>query len=101
MEVHLIYLNILPQLGIPLRDLRRHFRLKSTWFDVHLEGGYVVLDGHGFGHGVGLCQEGAMNMAKHNYSYAQIMQFYFSNVHLINYFKWKYYKQTYEGVGEL
>ncbi|MFT4603064.1 MAG: stage II sporulation protein D, partial [Arenicella sp.] len=40
-----------PQLGIPLRDLRVHFKLKSTWFSSHLEGNYVVLEGKGFGHG--------------------------------------------------
>jgi stage II sporulation protein D len=91
----------IPQLGIPLRDLRVHFKLKSTWFDVHLEGDYVVLKGNGFGHGVGLCQEGAMNMAKQGYTYDQIMRFYFSNVYLINYFKLKFYKQQYGGVGEL
>ena len=84
----------IPQLGIPLRDLRVHFKLKSTWFDVYLEGEYVVLKGHGFGHGVGLCQEGAMNMAKCNYSYDKIMRFYFTNVYLINYYKWQYYKQA-------
>ena len=82
----------IPQLGIPLRDLRKHFKLRSTWFDVYLEGDYIVLKGHGFGHGVGLCQEGAMGMAKYNYSYDKILRFYFSQVHLVNYYKWKYYK---------
>jgi len=84
----------IPQLGIPLRDLRKKFRLKSTWFDVYLEGDYIVLKGHGFGHGVGLCQEGAMGMAKQGYSYDKILKFYFSNVHLINYYKWKYFRSA-------
>mgnify|MGYP000008755982 CR=1 FL=1 len=82
----------IPQLGIPLRDLRKKFKLRSTWFDVYLEGDYIVLKGHGFGHGVGLCQEGAMGMAKQEYSYDKILRFYFSKVHLINYYKWKYYR---------
>ncbi len=85
----------IPQLGIPLRDLRVHFKLKSTWFDVYLDGDEVVLNGRGFGHGVGLCQEGAMKMAKYGYTYDKIMRFYFSGVHLIDYYKWLYYKQTY------
>jgi stage II sporulation protein D len=85
----------IPQLGIPLRDIRVHFKLKSTWFDVYLEGDYVVLKGHGFGHGVGLCQEGAMKMAKYGYSYDKIMRFYFSGVHLIDYYKLLFFKQTY------
>ncbi|TNE98830.1 MAG: SpoIID/LytB domain-containing protein [Bacteroidetes bacterium] len=71
-----------PSLGIPLRDLRSEFGLKSTFFDVTLEGEEVVLRGKGFGHGVGLCQEGAMQMAKNGYHYSQIALFYFTGVHL-------------------
>jgi len=37
----------------------------------------VILYGKGFGHGVGLCQEGAMQMAKKGYSYDQILRFYY------------------------
>lgn len=65
------------ELGIPLRDLRTKFNLKSTFFDCFPEGEYVVLRGRGFGHGVGLCQEGAMRMAKSGFFAEQILQFYF------------------------
>ena len=84
----------IPQLGIPLRDIRVHFKLRSTWFDCYLDGNEVVLKGRGFGHGVGLCQEGAMNMAKHGYSYEEIMHFYFKGVGLINYYDYLFYKQS-------
>ncbi|MGV6860280.1 MAG: SpoIID/LytB domain-containing protein [Putridiphycobacter sp.] len=84
-----------PQLGIPLRDLRTHFKLKSTWFDVYLDGDEVVLNGHGFGHGVGLCQEGAMKMAKYGYPFDKILRFYFAGVKLIDYYQWMYYRQKY------
>jgi stage II sporulation protein D len=70
-----------PALGIPLRDLRMKFHLKSTYFSCHEEGDYVVLEGRGFGHGVGLCQEGAMKMAKYGYTYQQIALFYFPGLH--------------------
>ena len=43
-----------------------------------------MLKGKGFGHGVGLCQEGAMKMAKTGYTYSQILHFYYKNVHMIN-----------------
>ncbi|MCB9224906.1 MAG: SpoIID/LytB domain-containing protein [Crocinitomicaceae bacterium] len=89
---------IAPQLGIPLRDLRVEFKLKSTWFSCHPEGDQVVLVGKGFGHGVGLCQEGAMNMAKAGYSYEQILHFYFTDIQLFDYFKWLFLKQE-EVVG--
>jgi len=54
-----------------------HFNLKSTYFSVREEGGYVIINGRGFGHGVGMCQEGAMKMAAYNFNYEQITQFYF------------------------
>lgn len=73
-----------PSLGVPLRDLRFKFGLKSTYFDTHLEGSQVVLNGRGFGHGVGLCQEGAMNMAGLGYGYTQIARFYFYDVDIID-----------------
>ena len=69
-----------PVLGIPLRDLREQFGLKSTYFSCYPEGNEVVIKGKGFGHGVGLCQEGAMKMSKYGYNYLQIAQFYFPNV---------------------
>lgn len=84
---------IYPQLGIPLRDLRMHFRLKSTWFSCRKEGNEVVLTGKGFGHGVGLCQEGAMNMARKDYTAQEILNFYFTDVYLMNYFDWTFFKQ--------
>ena len=37
----------------------------------------VILDGRGFGHGLGLSQEGAMEMAREGYSYKKIIRFYY------------------------
>jgi stage II sporulation protein D len=75
-----------PVYGIPLRDLRDQFKLKSTFFDAVVVGQEVILYGKGFGHGVGLCQEGAMKMAKLGYSYDQIAKYYFPNIVLVDYF---------------
>lgn len=83
-----------PSLGIPLRDLREKFGLKSTYFSTHLEGEKVVLEGRGFGHGVGLCQEGAMEMAKSGYDFTQIARFYFYNVTIIDANRLQFFKQT-------
>jgi stage II sporulation protein D len=82
-----------PSLGVPTRDLRRKFKLKSTFFSTHLEGDYVVVEGRGFGHGVGLCQEGAMNMAKSGYDYTQIARFYFYNVQVLDAVRLKFFDQ--------
>ncbi len=82
-----------PSLGIPLRDLRQKFRLKSTYFSTKLEGERVIISGRGFGHGVGLCQEGAMEMAKQGYDYSQIARFYFHNVSILDAKKQAYFNQ--------
>lgn len=37
--------------------------LYSSWFDVRQSDGLFILTGHGWGHGVGLCQLGAAEMA--------------------------------------
>ena len=43
---------------ILLTHVRMDWKLKSTYFSVREEGENVVLEGKGFGHGVGLSQEG-------------------------------------------
>ena len=53
----------------------------------------VVLNGKGFGHGVGVCQEGAMGMAHNGFTAAEILNFYFTGIKLMNYYNWSYYKQ--------
>jgi stage II sporulation protein D len=42
------------------------------------------MKGRGYGHGVGLSQEGAMNMSRQGYSYADIIKFYYTNVIIMN-----------------
>ncbi len=37
----------------------------------------VHLEGHGYGHGIGMCQDGAHGMAKKNYTYKQILKHYY------------------------
>lgn len=69
---------------IPFTTIRKDWRLKSAQFNVIDKGSFVLLKGKGFGHGVGLCQEGAMKMAKLDYSYIDILHFYYENVHMIN-----------------
>lgn len=71
-------------LGIPLRDLRSKFRLKSTFFNTYPDGTDVVVKGRGYGHGVGLCQEGAMKMAYYKYNFRQIALYYYPDAKIIN-----------------
>jgi stage II sporulation protein D len=85
------YIN--PIFGIPLRDLREHFNLKSTFFSCYPENEDVVITGRGFGHGVGLCQEGAMKMAKSGFNFQQIAFYYFPGIVIEEYSKQQFFKQ--------
>jgi stage II sporulation protein D (peptidoglycan lytic transglycosylase) len=51
--------------------------LKSSRFDVARAGTNFVFRGSGFGHGLGLCQEGAHVMAARGVSYQKILEKYF------------------------
>jgi stage II sporulation protein D len=78
---------------VPLKVLRDDWKLKSTFFSVEQSGEFVVLKGRGFGHGVGLCQEGAMRMAKLGYTSQQIIDFYYQDVTLIDLQKLEFFKE--------
>ena len=56
--------------------------LKSTLFEVHRDGDAFVFHGAGFGHGVGMCQMGAMGMAGAGKTHAQILAHYYRGTHL-------------------
>jgi SpoIID/LytB domain protein len=56
--------------------------LYSSWFDAEFTGDEVVLHGHGWGHGVGLCQIGAAVMASKGHGYREILQFYYPGTEL-------------------
>ncbi len=51
--------------------------LKSSRFDVSRAGPNFIFRGSGFGHGLGLCQEGAHVMAARGSSYERILEKYF------------------------
>jgi hypothetical protein len=56
--------------------------IKSSRFEVSRSGGGYVFRGGGFGHGLGLCQEGARGAARRGMNYRQIVSFYFPGTRL-------------------
>ncbi|HNR42926.1 MAG TPA: SpoIID/LytB domain-containing protein [Bacteroidales bacterium] len=66
--------------SLPFTKIRDDFNLKSSFFSVVQSGDSMIFRGKGYGHGVGLCQEGAMVMAAQGKNYRQILQFYYSNI---------------------
>ena len=71
-------------LKVPLKNVRADLQLKSTFFSIEPIGDSIVFIGRGFGHGIGMCQEGAMCMTKLGYNYKEVVNFYYQNVHLID-----------------
>ncbi|MBO6117284.1 MAG: SpoIID/LytB domain-containing protein [Bacteroidales bacterium] len=73
--------------GIPLTQIRRDFKLKSTFFSTEPWGSNVKLKGYGYGHGVGMSQEGAVNMCENGYEYWEVIEFYYQGVKIKNLLK--------------
>ncbi|MDP4210229.1 MAG: SpoIID/LytB domain-containing protein [Bacteroidota bacterium] len=70
--------------SLPFKQIRTDFQLRSSFFSVIAGTEEVTLKGRGFGHGVGLCQEGAMQMAKIGYKYDEILNYYFKNISIVD-----------------
>ncbi len=66
--------------SIPFTSIRKDFNLRSANFSIKADDKNVTFNGHGFGHGVGLCQEGAMEMSRKGKNYIDIINFYYKNV---------------------
>lgn len=70
--------------SIPLKTIRIDWKLRSAFFSLVREGNQLVFKGKGYGHGVGLSQEGAMIMAQMNMNYRDIIMFYYKNIHIVS-----------------
>ena len=62
---------------LEIRRILSESHLKSSAFDVRHDGDKIVLEGSGWGHGVGLCQIGAAVMASKGYTYKEILNHYY------------------------
>lgn len=68
------------QISISAKDFRQIMDpriIRSTNFDVTVEGNKVTFKGYGWGHGVGLCQWGAYFMALRGYKVKEIFKLYY------------------------
>lgn len=57
--------------------------LQSALFTVRREGGGLIFEGHGAGHGVGLCQAGAVRLASRGQSPESILRHFFPGTALV------------------
>ncbi|MFZ5815837.1 MAG: stage II sporulation protein D [Bacillota bacterium] len=65
------------ELTLTGRQFRERLGLRSTDFRVFLEGGQLVVETVGDGHGVGMSQYGADGMAQAGHTYRQILSHYY------------------------
>jgi stage II sporulation protein D len=63
-------------------EVRTALALNSANFTITVSGGDLVFDVKGYGHGVGLSQAGAEEMAKMGYDYREILQHYYTGVEI-------------------
>lgn len=79
------YINLATDHGssrVPGSDFRMAMGLRSTAFTASIRGRTVSFTGRGWGHGSGMCQDGAIGMAEAGVSYREILQHYYSGVSL-------------------
>jgi len=70
---------------IGAQELRKRLgwrRLPSTDFSVKVEGGNAVFEGRGYGHGVGLSQWSAQEMALEGKTYTEILSYFYPGAEL-------------------
>lgn len=60
-----------------LRKLLGWSRLPSTNFTLRMNGGTITFEGKGYGHGVGLCQWSALQLARDGKNYKEILSFFY------------------------
>ena len=63
-------------------DIRTMLSLRSTDFDIEIEGDTVKITTRGYGHGVGMSQYGANIMANKGSTYKDIIHHYYTNVEI-------------------
>lgn len=63
--------------AISSEEIRLRFGLRSSYFSMKPDADSIIISGRGYGHGVGLCQDGAKHMAEKNTTYDRIIGFYY------------------------
>ncbi len=79
--------------SLPLKSIRTDWKLRSTYFSITPNGDNLTLKGKGYGHGIGLCQEGAMQMARESFKYDEIIKFYYKNTYTISLQALEFFKE--------
>lgn len=71
--------------GEDLRRLVGYSKLPSANFEIDEIGREISFSGKGAGHGIGMCQWGAKEMAEMGFRYQEILRYYFSGIEIDHY----------------
>ncbi len=71
--------------GKDFREVMAPNVLKSNNYEITMRGYYVDFNGKGWGHGVGMCQWGARGMALQQFTYRQILSYYYPRAEFTDY----------------
>ena len=67
-----------------MREAILNYQLKSASFDIsYSSDGYFIFTTYGWGHGVGMSQNGANILAKNGYTYDQILKYYYTGIDVL------------------
>lgn len=69
---------------LKMSDVRASFDLQSSLFEIKAIDTTILFCGNGYGHGVGLSQEGAYEMGLQDYNYETIIKYYYKNISLMH-----------------
>ena len=63
-------------------EFRKLLNLRSTDFIIEEKNNEFIVTTKGYGHGVGMSQYGANGMAKEDYTYEEILKYYYNNIEI-------------------
>jgi stage II sporulation protein D len=66
--------------GKDFRNIMGPNDIRSNLYEVVMRGYYIDFYGRGWGHGVGLCQWGALGMAQLHFDYKAILKHYYPGI---------------------
>lgn len=81
-QVHRKKFFILGEDSLRISDIRADLGFKSAFFNMTISGDEIIIDGRGYGHGIGLSQEGGMEMARQGFSYSDILRYYYYDIQI-------------------
>ena len=81
-RVKRVLVNDNGKLSVSGEEVRRLFRLKSSKFHVYDSHSLLFIEGTGFGHGVGMCQDGAYFLSETGMDYERILKHYYQGIEI-------------------